>query len=129
MDIAAGQATNPDQLRDAALCRSVLYGALSLGFHYPTEENLAWLRSEDARLALWDAASFLMSSAGGEENSRQASGNLVARVEDWVTTFDSLSLEESLARYGKLFGHTARGPVCPYEARSEERRVGKECRL
>ena len=71
MDIAEGQATNPEQLRDEALCRSVLYGALSLGLHYPTEENLSWLRSEDARLALWDAGSFLMASAGGEENSQE----------------------------------------------------------
>ena len=121
MGIAEGRATNPEQLRDEALCRSVLYGALSLGLHYPTEENLSWLRSEDARLAWWDAGSFLMACAGGEENSQATSsagtsGNLVARVEDWVATFDSLSLEELLARYGKLFGHTARGPVCPYEA-------------
>lgn len=112
--------SNLEQLRDEALCRSVLYGALSLGLHCPTEENLAWLRSEDARLALWDAASFLMASAGREEDCRTTSsegtsGNLVAHVEDWVATFDALAPDELLVRYGKIFGHTARGAVCPYE--------------
>ena len=120
MGITEAQAASLEQLRDEALCRSVMYGALSLGLHCPTQENRAWLRSEDARLALWDAASLLMACAGSKENSPATSssgtsGNLVARVENWVATFDALEPEELLARYGRIFGHTARSSVCPYE--------------
>src|SRR3989338_9104756 len=121
MDSLETNASDREQLRDQAICRSVLYGALSLGLHYPTEETLSVLRAEDSRRALSDAASFLMACAGGgEEDARAASSerapaDLVARVQDWVATFESLSLEEVLARFEKLFGHTARGTVCPYE--------------
>ena len=120
MDSLETNASDREQLRDQAICRSVLYGALSLGLHYPTEETLSVLRAEDSRLALWDAASFLMATGGGAEDARAASSerapaDIVARVQDWVATFESLSHEELLARFEKLFGHTARGTVCPYE--------------
>ena len=109
------------QRRDEALCRSVLYGALSLGFHPPSQESVEALCSEEARLALADAASLLMDGASkasetlesaepGEENE-----NLAARVNEWVLTFPSLTLEGWLLAHGRLFGHTARGIVCPYE--------------
>jgi len=111
-----------ESLRDEALCRSVFYGALSLALHPPSQESLKSLQSGDAWLALLDAAVLLMANAPpanapGEATATQETPvDLVARVEDWVRTLDSLTLEAWLAVHAKLFGHTARGVVCPYEA-------------
>ena len=113
---------NREPQRDQALCRSVFYGALSLSLHRPSQESLESLRSEDARLALLDAADLLMAiapptNAPGEATATDESAvDLVGRMNDWVQTFESLTLEAWLHAYARLFGHTARGLLCPYEA-------------
>src|SRR3970040_2025276 len=113
--------SNRESLRDEALCRSVFYGALSLGLHLPSPESLESLCSEDARLALLDAASLLMASApptngfGSATPSEEAAEDLVARMNDWVQTFDSLTLDAWLSAHPRLFVHTPRGLVSPYE--------------
>ena len=42
--------------------------------------------------------------------------DLAARMEEWLRTFETLTLDQWLSSHGQLFGHTARGVVCPYEA-------------
>lgn len=112
MDSTEIQAGDREQLRDQALARSVLYGALSLALDVPAEEILRRLQAESAKQTLREAASFL---AHGEQEA-EPTADLVARVEDWVRAFESLTLEQWLTTHGRLFGHTARGVVCPYEA-------------
>ena len=113
---------NTTQLRDEALCRSVLYGAISLAFHPPTLETLDELRSEKARLALPQAAALLGSGQrlGNWEpvasEADETSIDLAARMDDWMQTFQPLTLERLISAYGHLFGHTAKGLICPYEA-------------
>jgi len=110
-----------ESLRDEVLCRSVFYGALSLALHPPSPESLKSLQSGDTRLALLDAAVLLMARAPTEDGSGEATTpdesavDLIARVGAWLRTFDSLTLEAWPAAYTRLFGHTARGLVCPYE--------------
>jgi DMSO reductase family type II enzyme chaperone len=108
------------QQRDDALCRSVLYGALSLALHYPTAETCDKLLSPDAAPALRQAASILSArrphgSAPADGLQRDFSSDLVRRIDDWIATFQSLKRDRLLVTYGRLFGHTARSPVCPYE--------------
>ena len=112
---------NAVQLRDEALGRSVFYGILSLALHSPTAEILCELQSEQARNALFHAASILGSlpplEESEEENStaENPSVDLPARAEDWSRTLPSLTLDRLLDLHGRVFGHTARGPVCLYE--------------
>mgnify|MGYP001564751547 FL=1 len=90
---------------DLALCRSALWEALALGFRLPTEETAARLASPDGAGALADAAALLDANGGTDLASRvlrlAAAGH--RRLDD---------LEDSFRR---LFGHTARGTVPPYE--------------
>lgn len=121
MDFTEIQVGNREPLRDEALCRSVLYGALSLGLHVPTEETFRQLQSENTKLALRAAVSLLGSSpqesaAKAELCGAEAKLDLLTRVEDWLRTFETLTLEQWIAASGRLFGHTARGLVCPYES-------------
>lgn len=117
MNSPGTQPSSPEQLRDEALCRSVLYGALSLALHHPTQETFDALRSQNARLALPESASWLMNNKPLEDGKREeeTAVDLVARVEDWVQTFQPLTLDLLCSAQGRLFGHTARGSVCPYE--------------
>jgi DMSO reductase family type II enzyme chaperone len=88
-----------------ALCRSALWEALALGFRRPTDETIARLASRDGAMALADAAAAL---DGAEQT------DLAPRVR-------ALADEPGLSRatleraYDRLFGHTARGAVAPYE--------------
>ena len=129
-----------EQLRDEALCRSVLYGLLSLGLYTPTERTFQELRSETARLALREAAQLLTPSAhstvaqGGEQSRTAKSArsaesvesvpsgeaenavDLASRAEDWIQAIESLERDVWLTYHSRLFGHTARGQICPYES-------------
>ena len=100
---------------DVALCRSVLYDAMSLALHYPTGATCARLLSEDARLALREAAAGLDRLPPRDSPTGDTPPDIVTRVEDWIATFPSQSLDSLLSWHGYLFGHTARGAVCPYE--------------
>lgn len=89
---------------DLVLCRATLYGALALGFRPPTEETVERLVSDQGATALAEAADIL--DANGAAKLRPAVLFLAADKE----TLSALSHS-----YRCLFGHTARGPVPPYE--------------
>ncbi len=91
---------------DLALCRSALWEALALGFRAPTRETVARLASDEGAHALADAA-VVLDADGGTDLASRARG--LARTGVW----DRPPLLENSFRH--LFGHTARGPVPPYE--------------
>lgn len=91
---------------DLALCRSILYEALALGFRPPTAETMERLVSGNAVNALADAVA-VMDSAWSTDLAtlaRRFPGSPVLP-----------SLEALQASHRRLFGHTARGGVPPYE--------------
>lgn len=88
---------------DLALCRSGLYEALALGFRPPSAETLARLASPDAAAALADVAGVLDDAWG----STLADG---VRALGRPTSLTALG-----TAFDRLFGHTARGAVPPYE--------------
>jgi DMSO reductase family type II enzyme chaperone len=91
---------------DIALCRSILYEALALGFRPPTAETMERLVSPNAVNALADAVAVLDSAWNTDlaTLARRFPGSAVLP-----------SLEALLAWHRRLFGHTARGGVPPYE--------------
>lgn len=89
---------------DVALCRATLYSALALGFRPPTKETQRRLGSAPEAEALLEAARMLDHHSGS---------GLVSAVEMLLqgdSTLDALQTS-----YARLFGHTARGVVSPYE--------------
>ena len=96
---------------DLALCRSALYEALALGFRAPTEETIERLVSADGREALADAAALLDVAWGS---------NLASSVRGLAGGSGLDALAESFPR---LFGHSARGLVPPYETEYGEESV------
>lgn len=90
------------QQRDLALCRATLYAALALGFRPPTAETLERLTHPDAAAALADAARVL-----------EPQGSLAACAA--ALALPNAAVDELLAEYRSLFGHTARGEVPAYE--------------
>ncbi|MBI3940874.1 MAG: molecular chaperone TorD family protein [Acidobacteria bacterium] len=120
--------THPDteperrqQLRDEAVGRSVLYGFMSLALHSPTPETYAQFSSGDTPRVLREAASVIGDATAAQQlkpavpSSDDKAIDIAARVNDWIQTFQPLTLDQLLDFQGKLFGHTARGLVCPYE--------------
>lgn len=87
---------------DLALCRSALYEALALGFRHPTRETVARLTSAEGALALSDTATVI-------------DGGLAERARNLAAPEGASDLEALAASYRRLFGHTACGPVSPYE--------------
>ena len=90
---------------DLALCRATLYSALALGFQPPTKETLARLASQEGVAALEDAAAALDVNKGSS----------LALVVRGLASNKRLTLTELSTSYRRLFGHTVRGPVPPYE--------------
>jgi putative dimethyl sulfoxide reductase chaperone len=90
---------------DLALCRATLYSALALGFRAPTEETVARLTSQEGASALADAAAVV--------DAHEGSG--LAPTVRGLPGKGSTSVSELSASFRRLFGHTARGPVPPYE--------------
>ncbi len=88
---------------DRALCRSALYEAVALGCRPPTPETTARLASREGAGALADAAGILDDAWGS---------TLAAATRQLA---QPLTLEALTADFHHLFGHTARGPVPPYE--------------
>lgn len=112
---------------DDALCRCVLYEALALGLYTPRRESVERLRSAATRAALLDAAQHIEGrdpAAGPDTAAKRAraalddGAPLLGRDVEALTTFlaGELELEKLLEMHGRLFGHTARGAVCPYES-------------
>ena len=105
--------SEPALSRDAALCRSLLYQALAIGFRPPTELTRERLVRVDAASALAEAAAVLDDEA--ERAGAAGGGGLAARVRALPDCPDGHSLEALRRRHLGLFGHTVRGAVPPYE--------------
>jgi TorA maturation chaperone TorD len=87
---------------DRVLCRGALYELLATLLRPPAAASLERLRGADAREGLTEVAE----AAGGEPVSHA--------VKDLVEA-SALGIEDLEGAYRSLFGHTARGKVCPYE--------------
>jgi len=90
---------------DMAYCRAALYSALAMGFQAPTEETLSRLLAQDSRASLAAAAAMLY------PNSQP---DLISLIDALPKTDNDYATRLS-SRYLGLFGHTARGPIPPYE--------------
>lgn len=88
---------------DLALCRSALYEALALGLRAPTDETVTRLASPEGAAALADAAEVL-DGAWGSSLASHVRRLPVASGRDTLA-----------ASFSRIFGHTARGAVPPYE--------------
>ncbi len=101
-------ATTPPEIEaacDRLLARGVLYRALKLGLDRPGEALLAAFFEPGGRAALARAAERLNGAAGGE---------LAPAVES-LQALAAPTLDELHRSHERLFGHTLRGRVCPYE--------------
>lgn len=85
---------------ELALCRSMLYEALALGFCAPGPELAQRLASPQGSAAL-AAAAFLLDPELADQVRQLAR--------------DAREVEGLPLRFRRLFGHTSRGPVPPYE--------------
>jgi TorA maturation chaperone TorD len=93
---------------DLALCRSALWEALALGFRPPTLETVDRLASPEGASALARAAAVL--ETAGPADPPGLVPLVLALGRDPVP-----ALTELAAFHDRLFGHTARGRVPPYE--------------
>jgi DMSO reductase family type II enzyme chaperone len=89
---------------DLALARSALWEALALGLRPPTAETVARLASSDGARALADVATAL-----------DADGDHLASLARALAVEPSVTAEDLGRAYDRVFGHTARGAVPPYE--------------
>lgn len=97
------------QMIDAALARSVLYGVMTRAFQPPTVAAMKGLRSNEGQRTLRDAAQLL-------DAERAQAPLLSPAVEALVQAAAAQTrLGDLLKDYSALFGHTARGLICPYE--------------
>jgi DMSO reductase family type II enzyme chaperone len=96
--------TDADNDVDLAYCRAALYSALAIGFQFPAQDSLDRLLRDESKASLSSAASLLYPS-------RQP--DLISMIEAFPTAASDISTLSS--RHRQLFGHTAHGPVPPYE--------------
>ncbi len=89
--------------RDVALCRSILYEALALGFRSPTLETRHRLIDDGSNGALAAAAQVATGKRTGLETR-------VRRLAAWKGTLAGIRKD-----YQRLFGHSVRGPVPLFE--------------
>lgn len=92
---------------DLALARSVLYSALTAGFRRPDEGTVRRLAAPDAERTLSVAAAVVDAPA--------PAGAVSAAVASLTPRLVSLEPGRVRVEYDRLFGHTARGLVCPFE--------------
>ena len=90
---------------DLALCRSVFYEVLAVGFRPPTRETLARLCAHDTAVVL-DVAAVIV-EADLETDLRRYSRRLGSYGEGVLSRLQT--------SFGRLFGHTVRAVVPPYE--------------
>ncbi len=97
-----------DAAIDHALARSVLCRALRIGLAESEPQSVAELQSPQAREALARAA-FVLQGEGSAPGPLAAAVAALAEVAP--ITWETLALGRA-----RIFGHTLRGRVCPYEA-------------
>jgi TorA maturation chaperone TorD len=90
---------------DVALCRSAVWEALALGFRPPTAEVVARLAGREGAAALADAAVVV-------DNPDEPAVVALVRALGNDPPPPPATLQ---AAYDRLFGHTARGSIPPYE--------------
>jgi DMSO reductase family type II enzyme chaperone len=90
---------------ELALCRATLFSAVALGFRPPSEETIGRFANSEDAAALADAAAILDVDGRLELVERVTALANIARA----------GVAPLAASYVTLFGHTARGPVPPYE--------------
>lgn len=105
MNISESNTVQDSSDIDAAYCRAALYSALALGFQAPTAETLARLLTEECRLSLIGTAKMLYPARAPD---------LISLIEKFPDSADD-SVAKISSCYRELFGHTARGPIPPYE--------------
>lgn len=86
-----------------ALCRSILFEAIALGFRPPNEDMLIRLGSVEGTRALMDAALAI----DGDD--------LAGRIQGLAVPEGNGELQILCDAFLKLFGHTAQGSAPPYE--------------
>lgn len=91
---------------EMVLCRSAIYEALALAFRPPTDETVARLASSEGAGALADAAAVLDAAWGTD---------LAGLIRRAPAPPRPPSVESLGSEFRRLFGHTARGLVPPYE--------------
>ncbi len=106
MNIDTHSSAATESERDIALCRSVLYQALSLGFRPPTGESLRRLGSTESAAALAEAAAIL------DAGQRTMLGTRALALTSGHEWGDAAARHET---FDGLFGHTGRPTVPPYE--------------
>jgi DMSO reductase family type II enzyme chaperone len=105
MEIATSDIAEKTDAIDLAYCRAALYSALAIGFHSPREGSLSRLLTDESKSSLISAVAMLYPS-------RQP--DLISLIEAFPSA-DADGMAVLPSRYRELFGHTARGPVPPYE--------------
>ncbi len=110
----------PTAQRDIALCRSTLYETLSLAFYQPTVDTLHTLRSLQSQgvieaSCLLDASDPNIDPESFDSFEEPCQLDLTGRASAWAKVTSDLSLESFESLHSRMFGHTARGLVCPYE--------------
>ncbi|MEE8347982.1 MAG: molecular chaperone TorD family protein [Acidobacteriota bacterium] len=106
---------------EKVLYRSTLYGALALAFHSPTGKTFKLLNSDTTRNFIVQAACFLETDFkenpcdDPEPLQEDRPLDFGHSAGAWVSTFSQLDLDALRGDHGRLFGHTARGTVTPYE--------------
>jgi TorA maturation chaperone TorD len=93
-------------MTDQILSRAFIYDTLAMALQPPTMDTAGVLLSEKTKAALPRVAGWAIDA--------DESG-FPAAVAGWVQTFDTMTLAKLRAEHARLFGHTARGVVCPYE--------------
>ena len=94
---------------DHALARGVLYGALTKVLSRPNRGTLESLTSPDGTRAISEAAHLLDSTVREAGSPAETLSAAVLRLHACRTECRDLIVD-----YDRLFGHTARGLVCPY---------------
>jgi putative dimethyl sulfoxide reductase chaperone len=105
MEIAGFETADKTGAVDLCYCRAALYSALAIGFQGPMDDNIARLLMAESRASLTSGVSLLYPSREPD---------LVTLIEAFPT-IDADFTRTLSARYRELFGHTARGPIPPYE--------------
>jgi TorA maturation chaperone TorD len=99
---------------DVALARAVVSRVLKIGLSFPNQESFGQISSVEAEEALSRAAVVL------DEVDEVSNSNTLTGLTEAVARFRAPSLTISTVGdlgqdYDRLFGHTLRGKVCPYE--------------
>jgi DMSO reductase family type II enzyme chaperone len=105
MDVSLSSPSLHDTSADLSYNRATLYSALALGFRPPSQETVERLLSQEGTEFLARAAAVL-----DDHPSRD-----LARRALQLAVRRERSLSSLAASYWRLFGHTARGIVSPYE--------------